>query len=284
MEPSSGSEVKENKVPPIPSLSMVLPNLKDPILKVLQAEPHRAFKAEELVQILKLSASKDPQKQLQTLEQVRSELQKLIEAGRITEVASGLFKARLFFDKEEFIEHALIGEMGNTTYRFQSPIFRLNIGVLSVYFIRYRKQGDWIATIRDTTIGKDYCLVRRLRDGTYTIGSRPAVTGEDRHLQIEGKYISKKHLTLTVSGDKINIEDQKTPNGTRIDFLTQEGVTHYEQVAEDFLQGTDTIGQMESVQRGRFVLERLLHDHQNFETSFFNAVVDLLLLQGPPKK
>ncbi len=262
----------------MPSPSMALPNLKDPILKVLQAEPHRAYKVDELVQILKLSSPKDPQKQLQAMEQIRSELQKLIEAGRITEVASGLFKARLFFDKEEFIEHALMGEMGNTFYRFQSPIFRLNIGVLSVYFIRYRKQGDWIATIRDTTIGKDYCLVHRLRDGTYTIGSRPAVAGEDHHLQIEGRYISKKHLTLTVSGDKISIEDQKTPNGTRIDFLTQEGLARYEQVARAFLQGTDPIGQKEPVKRGRFVLERLLQHHQNFETTFFNAVVDSLLL------
>jgi len=259
---------------------MALPNLKDQILKVLQAEPHRAYKTDELVQILKLSAPKDPQKQLQAVEQIRLELYKLIEAGRITEVASGLFKARLFFDSEEFIEHALMGEMGNTLYRFQSPIFRLNIGVLSVYFIMHRKQGDWIATVRDTTIGKDYCLVRRLRDGTYTVGSRPAVAGEDHHLQIEGRYISKKHLILTISSDKISIEDQKTPNGTRIDFLTQEGLVRYEQVAEAFLQSTDPINQKDPVKRGRFVLERLLQQHQNFETTFFNAVVDFLLLAG----
>lgn len=278
MEASPGSEVKENKAPPTLSPSIALPNLKDPILKVLQAEPHRAYKADDLVQILKLSAPKDPQKQLQAVEQIRSEFHKLIDAGRITEVASGLFKARLFFDKEEFIEHVLMGEMGNTLYRFQSPIFRLNIGVLSVYFIRNRKQGDWIATVRDTTIGKDYCLVRRLRDGTYTVGSRPAEMGEDHHLQIEGRYISKKHLTLMISGDKISIEDQKTPNGTRIDFLTQEGLARYEQVAEAFLRGTDSKNQRDPVKRGRFVLERLVHQHQNFETTFFSAVVDSLLM------
>lgn len=280
MESSPGSEVKENKAPQTLSPSMALPNLKDQILKVLQAEPHRAYKADDLVQILKLSAPKDPQKQLQAVDHVVSELRNLVEAGRITEVASGLFKARLFFDKEECIEHALIGEMGNTLYRFRSPIFRLNIGVLSAYFIKNRSQGDWIVTVRDTTIGKDYCLVRRLRDGTYTVGSRPALTGEDHHLQIEGRYIAKKHLTLTISGDEIGVEDHKTPHGTRIDLLTREGLARYQKVAEAFWEGTDPKDQKDPVKRGRFVLERLLHDHQNFETTFFSAVVDLLLIAG----
>jgi hypothetical protein len=173
--------------------------------------------------------------------------------------------------------------MGNTSYRFQSPIFRLNIGVLSAYFIRNRRQGDWVVTIRDTTIGKDYCLVRRLSDGTYTVGSLPAEANENRHLQIEGRYIAKKHLALTISGDQISVEDHQTPYGTRVDFLTQGGLVRYEQVAEAFLKDTDTQSQENPVKRGRFVLERLLHQHENFETTFFSAVVDLLLIASLKK-
>jgi hypothetical protein len=280
MEASSNAETKQTPAPTPKAPSAALADLKDPILKILQGEPHRGYRAEDLVQILKLSTPKDLQKQSQTVVKISADLRKLVEEGRITEIAPGLFKARLFFDKEERIEHALIGEMGNTFYRFQSPIFRLNIGVLSAYFIKNRCHGDWVVTVRDTTIGKDYCLVRRLRDGTYTVGARPAETGEDHHLQIEGRYIAKKHLTLTISSDEISVEDQKTPHGTRIDLLTQKGLARYEQVAEAFLQGTDSRDQKDPVKRGRFVLELLLNQHQNFETTFFSAVVDLLLLAG----
>lgn len=254
--------------------------MKDPILKVLEEEPHRAYTAEDLVPILKLSAPKDPQKQLQAMQQITSDLNKLVKEGLITEIASGLFKARLFFDKEENIEHAFIGGMGNTLYRFRSPIFRLNMGVLSLYFIKDKRRGDWMVTIRDTTIGKDYCLPRRLRDGTYLFGSRPPGMGEDHFLQIEGRYIAREHVTLTMTGDEISLEDHKTSSGTRIDHLTKEGLARYQEVAEAFLHETDPTDHKDVVKRGRFVLERLLHHHQNFETTFFSAVVDSLLIAG----
>ena len=280
MEPSPSAEIKEPQAATSQPPTAALPSLKDPILKVLQAEPHRAYKAEELVQILKLSAPKDPQKQLQAVEQIGSDLRKLREAGRVTEVDPGLFKARLFFEKEKSIEHALIGEMGNTLYRFQSPVFRLNIGVLSLYFIKDMKEGAWIVTVRDTTIGKDYCLVRHLRDGTYLIGSRSPGNGEENYLKIEGRYIAKEHLTLKISVDEIRIEDHKTPNGTRIDFLTPDGLARYQQCAQAFVRATDPKDQKDPVKRGRFALEQLLHHHQNFETTFFSAVVDSLLLNN----
>lgn len=251
--------------------------MKDPILKVLEGEPHRAFSAEDLVQILKLQSPKDPQKQLQAVQQTTSDLNQLVEEGQVTEIASGLFKARLFFDKDGNIEHVFIGGMGNTLYRFRSPIFRINIGVLSLYFIKDKRQGDWTVTVRDTTIGKDYCLVRRLRDGTYLLGSRPPGTSQDHFLQIEGRYIAKEHVTLTMTGDEIGVEDHNTPSGTRMDLLTREGLARYQQVAEAFLQKTDPADHKDIVKRGRFVLEQLLHHHQNFETTFFSTVVDWLL-------
>lgn len=256
------------------------PGLKDPILKVLEGEPHRAYTSEDLVQILKLQSSQDPQKQLQAVQQITSDLNRLVEEGQVIEIASGLFKARLFFDKDGNIEHAFIGGMGNILYRFRAPIFRLNIGVLSLYFIKDRRQGDWTVTVRDTTIGKDYCLARRLRDGTYLLGSRPPGTSEDHFLQIEGRYIAKEHVTLTMTGDEISLEDHKTSSGTRIDLLTSEGLACYQEMAEAFLQGTDPKEHKDPLKRGRFVLERLLSHHQNFETSFFGAVVDFLLLEG----
>ncbi len=254
------------------------PSLKDLIFKALEREPHRAFSVENLIQILKLQSPKDPQKQAQAVEQVTSNLRSLVEDGRITEVAPGLFKCRLFFELEKSIEHAYIGGMGNNRYRFKSPIFRLNIGVLSVYFIHDPQKKEWFLTVRDTTIGRDYCLVRRLRDGAYLFGSRPPAAGEENYVQIAGRYIEKKHLTLTVSGDEIGIEDYNTPNGTRIDLFTKDGLARYQQAARTFLNAAEPEGRKDPVKRGRFVLEQLLHHHQNFETTFFGAVVDSLLI------
>ncbi len=258
---------------------------KDPTLKCLLDDPHRAYTAEDLVKALTPpQVAKDPQKKAQAVEETTSRLCKLVEAGQAVRIGSGLFKARLFFDKEEKnIEHAFIGGMGNTLYRFRSRIFRLNIGVLSLYFIKDTRAGDWMVTVRDTTIGKDYSLRRRLRDGTYTFGSRAPEVGEDHYLQIEGKYIAKEHLTITISGDEVNVEDHNTLNGTRIDALTREGSARYEKVAGAFLQVTDPKDQKDPVKRGRFALEQLLHHHQNFETTFFSAAVDSLLLEGLQK-
>ena len=255
-------------------------SLKDMIFRPLEREPHRAFTVEDLLTLLKLQSPKDPQKQAQAVEQVTTHLRSLVDGGQITEVASGLFKCRLFFELEKNIEHAYIGGMGNNRYRFKSPIFRLNIGVLSVYFIKDPKKGDWFLTVRDTTIGRDYALVRRLRDGTYLFGSRPTAAGENNYVQIMGRYIEKEHLTLTISGDEIGIEDHNTPNGTRIDLLTKDGLVRYQQAARAFLKATEPQNQKDPVKRGRYVLEQLIQQHQNFETTFFGAVVDALLIAG----
>jgi len=204
----------------------------------------------------------------------------LADAGQVTEVADGIFKCRLFFESEKSIEHAFIGGMGNTRYRFKSPIFRLNIGVLSVYFIRDAKKGEWLITVRDTTIGKDYALVRHLRDGQYRIGNRPVGAEDKNYLQIAGRYIEKEHLALTIAGEDIRIEDQNTPYGTRIDLLTKEGLARYQQAARAFLKANDPAGQKDPVKRGRYVLEQFLHHHQNLETTFFGAVVDSVLMAG----
>ena len=137
-----------------------------------------------------------------------------------------------------------------------------------------------MVTIRDTTIGRDFSLTRRLRDGVYMIGSRPPEAGEVNYLQVEGRYIDKKQVTITLSGDEVGVEDHNTLNGSRIDLLTRDGLTRYEQLAEAFLRSTDPGEHKNIVKRGRFVLEKFLHSHQNFETSFFSAVVDSLLLTG----
>jgi hypothetical protein len=256
------------------------PSLKDLVFRALEREPHRAFSVEDLVQLLKLQSPKDPQKQAQAVEQVSSYLRQLADAGQVTEVADGLFKCRLFFESEKSIEPAFIGGMGNVRYRFKSPIFRLNIGVLSVYFIRDAKKGEWFITVRDTTIGKDYALVRHLRDGEYRIGNRPVGAEEKNYIQIAGRYIEKEHLTLSIAGEDVRIDDRNTPYGTRIDLLTKEGLARYREAARIFLKATDPSDQKDSVKRGRFVLEQFLHHHHNFETSFFGAVIDSLLMAG----
>ena len=257
---------------------------KDPVLKFLEADPHRAYTAEEVARSLTPQAVKDPQKKSQAVEEMTTGLRKLVEAGRVVETGPEFFKARLFFDKEEKnIEHAFIGGMGNTLYRFRSPIFRLNIGVLSLFFVRDTQAAVWMVTVRDTTIGRDYCLTRRLRDGVHIFGSRPPEPGEEHYLRIEGKYITKKHMTITIAGDEVSLEDHTTLHGTRIDLLTSEGLARYQQAAMDFLHHTDPQSQKDVVKRGRFLIDKLLHHHQNFETTFFGAVVDSLLLEGLPK-
>jgi len=263
---------------PSPAPAVPVLSLKDQIFRTLEREPHRAFTIEEMIQFLKLQSPKDPQKQAQAVEQVTGHLRRLVEEGPITEIAPDLFKCRLYFEIEKSIEHAYIGGMGNNRYRFKSPVFRLNIGVLSVYFIKDSKKGDWFITVRDTTIGRDYGLVRRLRDGIFLVGNRLPKAGEANFVQISGRYIEKEHLTLTIAGDEIGVEDHNSPNGTRIDLLTKDGLVRYEQAAKAFLKATDPKGQKDPVKRGRYVLEQLIQHHQNFETTFFGAVVDRLLI------
>ncbi len=259
------------------------PSTDDPIIKFFQAEPHRAYTAEDVVKALTPQLVKDAQKKDQAVGDMASGLRKMVEGGRLAEIADGLFKSRLFFDKEQNIEHAFVGGMGNTQFRFQSPIFRLNIGVLSLYFTKDMTAGTWRVTVRDTTIGKDYSLLRRLPDGTYVIGSERQAT-QPNYIQIEGKYIAKKHLTITLAGDTVSVEDHQTLNGTRIDCLTKDGLARYQAAAREFLGLSDAKDQRDPVKRGRFALERLLQQHQNFETSFFGSVVDSLLLAGGAPK
>lgn len=259
--------------------AVTAPEAKDPVLKFFHDDPHRAVTAEDLVRVFTPAVAKDPQKLAAASQEMTRKLHRLMEAGEITEVADGLYKARLFFDKERYIEHAFIGGMGNTHYRFRSPIFRLNIGVLSLFFIKDLGRGNWIVTIRDTTIGKDYSLIRRLEDGVYTFGNRPPEPGEERFLRIQGKYIAKTHMTVTISGEDIAVEDHKTLNGTRVDLLTKEGLSRYREVAREFLQRTDPRHHREPVVRGRFILDKLLQQHENYESGFFTAVVDSLLLE-----
>ena len=205
-----------------------------------------------------------------------SKLDKLIQGGQISEIDPGLYKLRLFFDPHQMIEHVFTGGMDNTLYSFQSPIFRLNIGVLSVFIIKDQKKADWIVTIRDATIGKDYCIPKRLTDGTYRIGSQSPGSDEKNFLEIRGRYIEKEHLTITISGEKIKVEDNKTLEGTRIDHLTPKGLDRYRELAKQFLKETKESDQENRAKRGRFVLDQFVQHHENIETGFFSATVDSL--------
>ncbi|HLG22293.1 MAG TPA: FHA domain-containing protein [Candidatus Manganitrophaceae bacterium] len=277
MEATPGLEAKEKPAAGRPAAPPA--DRKEQIRGVMKHEPHRAYAAEDLARVLKLQFPKDPQKQAEALKEITSHLHKLIEESEVTEVSQGVFKTRLFFDEEKNIEHAFIGGMGNTHYRFAAPIFRLNLGVLSLYFIHDKREGNWWVTIKDTTIGKDYSLTRRLQDGVHLFGSRPPQAGEENYLQIEGKYIAKNHGVIKIAGEQIQVEDHNTLNGTRIDFLTKEGLTRYRQAAGAFLKGVDPKAQRDPIARGRFALDQLIQHHQNLEITFFNAVVDSLLLE-----
>lgn len=248
------------------------------VLKCFQKEPDRSYTAEDLAKALKLLSPKDPQKQSQTICEIASCLKALVQEGQIREIAPSSFKKRRFFDKENNIEHAFIGGMGNSRYGFVSSIFRLNIGVLSLYFTQDVCKQEWRVKVKDTTIGKDYCLIPRLQGGVYHIGSAQAESGERNYFRIEGKYIAKRHMAIAISGIEINIVDNNTLYGTRIDHFTDEGLLNYQKLARTFLEQETEQGKMDPVRQGRFLLEQLIHRHLNFEAVFFGTVVDSLLL------
>ena len=250
----------------------------DPVLDKFKAEPHRAFEAGTLAKLINLKLAKDPEKLAEATKGMKSNLDNLIQVGQISEIDSGLYKLRLFFDPHQMIEHVFTGGMVNTLYSFQSPIFRLNIGVLSVFIMKDQKKADWTVTVRDSTIGKDYCLPQRLTDGTYIIGSKHPGPDQKNFLEIKGRYIDKKHLTMTISGDKIKTEDNKTLEGTRIDHFTPQGLDRYRELAREFLKETKESEQKNYSKRGRFVLNQFIQHHENIETSFFNCTVDSLLV------
>lgn len=248
----------------------------DPVLSKFKGDPHQAFSTEDLVRALEPKSSRDPEKLAAASENFKKKVQRFVDEGHLREVGPGLFKARLFFDAEKRIEHAFTGGFGNTVYSFSASLFRLNIGVLSIFFVKDQQQDDWIVTIRDTTIGKDYCLPRRVRDGQYAIGRHPPKPGEENYFQVEGRYIDKRHMMFTLSGDKIDVEDNRTLSGTRIDHLTGKGIAQYRELAKQYLKQVNAQEQGNVVKRGRFVLDQLQNHHQNFESAFFGAVVDSL--------
>lgn len=251
---------------------------KDQTQRVLFQDTHRAYTAEDVMKILKLASPKDLEKQSQVLEQIAACFASLKNEAVIREVAPNLLKVRLYFDKEKSIEHAYIGGMGNTLYRFNALIFRLNIGVLSILFVRNESQKNWRVSVADPTIGKNYSLLRQLCDGVHVFGTAPelGVDGKTGWV-IDGKYINKNHTTITLTGDQIFVEDHRTLRGTRIDHLTEAGFADYLNAASAFLKSADR--PRDIVKRGRFALEQLLHHHKNFELSFFNAAVDFILLK-----
>ena len=255
----------------------MLPNMKQVIQKILSTEPHRVQTKETLMKLLKLLNLKDPQKQAENEQKLMSELVSLTKDGFAMEIDEGLFKARVFLDKDKDIEHVYIGGMGNTRCRFNASIFRINMGVLSVYFALNKKTGYWRMMVRDSTIGRDYGIVRRLRDGTFLFGNRPLKKDETDYLQIKGRYIEPEQLTLTLSGENLLIEDQKTPSGTRIDFFVPSGLSRYQKAAEAFMKSVPASKHRDGIARGRFVMDQVIKNHQNYEVVFFGVVVDAFL-------
>jgi hypothetical protein len=253
--------------------------LEGKVRNAFQVDPHRAYSAESLMQALKLASPKDPVKQAAVLAQVQSCFSVLSKEGLTREVAPSVFKTRLFFDEEHNIEHAYIGGMGNTRYAFDAPIFRLNIGVLSLFFFKNEKANWWRVCVNDATIGKNYCLFQFLAEGRHVFGTSPEKGEAKSAWSIEGKYIEKTHVTVILSPTRVDVSDHRTLRGTRIDHLTESGVSHYLDVAEQFLRSTSQADWGNAIKRGRFVLEQLIHHHKNFETSFFNVALDCLLLK-----
>jgi hypothetical protein len=260
-------------------MEVVSTEQKSKIWQILEQEPHRVFAAETLAVTLKPAAAKDPKQQQQCISEVTADLNRLVEEGKVREVADGLFKARLFTNETQHIEHAFIGGMGNTLFRFRSPIFRLNIGVISMFFIKDQKENNWIVLVRDTTAGTSYCLRVRLKDGTYRFGSEVQRTGEKDYMPIVGRYIEKQHVTVTLRGEDVLVEDLKTGRGSRVDLLTERGLAQYQEVAGEFLKTLDSSRLWDPVSRGRYVLEQLLQHKRNFEVTFFGAAVDSALLK-----
>ncbi|MEK7747669.1 MAG: hypothetical protein AAB300_01140 [Nitrospirota bacterium] len=250
---------------------------KGQVSRTVFQDTHRGYTAESILRVLKLLSPKDLEKQARALGEASTALSTLKSEGVIREIAPNLFKVRLYVDEDKRIEHAYIGGMGNTLYRFDGLIFRFNIGVISVLFVRNEKDKNWRVSVADPTIGKNYSLVKPLHDGVHAFGTAPEKVEGKIAWVIDGKYIAKSQMTLTLTADHIEVEDHRSPRGTRIDHLTDEGHAAYLEVADAFLKSTDA--PKDSIKRGRFVLEQLLNHHKDFELSFFNAAVSFLLLK-----
>lgn len=252
----------------------------DKIWKTLQQDPHRLFSPEDLAAVINPAAARKPEQRQPLVEEIKAKLQALVREGEVREAADGLFKARLFTEEGRYIEHAFLGGMGNTLFRFYSPLFRLNIGVLSVFFIRPQDAGHWLVLIKDATAGTAHCLVHWLKDGAYRIGGE-APEGEKNALRIPGRFIEPHHLNIALQDDRIQVEDQMTAKGTRVDLLTEQGLKKYRELAADYLAKTkDSLERWDPVSRGRYVMDQLLKHHQSLEVAFFGAAVDAALCQG----
>jgi hypothetical protein len=252
---------------------------KSKIWQILEQEPHRVFGPQTIATTLKPGGIKDPQQQQQFINDIVTDLNKLVKEGMAREVADGLFKTRLFTNETKHIEHAFIGGMGNTLFRFQSPVFRLNIGVISMFFVRSQKEGNWMVLVRDTTAGTFYCLRVRLKDGTYRFGNGDEGAGEKDYISIVGRYIEKQHVIVTLHGENVLVEDLKTGRGSRVDLLTEEGLAQYQGAVGEFLKMVDPSRLWDPVSRGRYVLDQVLQHKRNLEVTFFGAAVDSVLLQ-----
>ncbi len=256
----------------------VAPDLKERIWSTLSAEAHQAYSSSDFLPILRMKSPKDPQKEAKNREEILAQMKTLAEEGLAVEVADGVFKARLYFDGDQkLVEHAYIGGTLNVHYRFQSSFFRINVGVLSIFFFRPEKGNVWKARVKDSTLGREYMLLEELKDGTYVLGSKSDGSHGENFIKVEGRYIEKSQLTIEVAGESVRLEDQTTPAGTRVDILTPKGAEAYRKAARSFLKETDSKDHKNVVKRGRFTFQQLSDTHVDFDTGLFGAVVDSLL-------
>lgn len=253
------------------------PDIKGRIWKTLQSTSHQAYSSAELIPILKMKSPKDPEKEAKNRELILEEMKKLSSEGLAVEVADGVFKERLYFDGDQkLVEHVFIGGTLNLHYRFKSSFFRLNIGVLSIFFFRSEK-GVWKGRVKDTTVGKEFFLSEELKDGTYLFGSKGPGSGTETFIKIDGPYIEKSHVAVEFTGEEVRLEDQVTTTGSRADILTPKGGEAYREAARTFLEETDPKDHRNVVKRGRFSFQQLADKHVDFDTGLLGAVVDSLL-------
>jgi hypothetical protein len=252
---------------------------KTKILELLSKDPHRAFEAENLLTSIKPAAAKDPQQKQEVINEIKSDLTRLVEEGKVREVHDGVFKLRIFTNETKQIEHVFIGGMGNTYFRFKSPIFRLNIGVMAVFFIKGKPGSGWMILIRDSTAGTSYCFPRWLSNKVYHLGNREAAGEEEDFVPIIGRYVEEEHVKIGIQDDLIDIEDKKTLTGTRVDLLTEEGYIQYHKAVQDFMKNTDASRVWDPVTWGRYIMDQLLKNKINYEATFFGATVDSMVLQ-----
>ncbi|HEY5648981.1 MAG TPA: hypothetical protein VIU33_05750, partial [Nitrospiria bacterium] len=213
------------------------PDLKDRIWKTLEAEGHRAYSSADFLPILRMKSPKDPEKEAKNREQILGHLREIAGERMAVEVSDGVFKARLYFDgNQKLVEHAFIGGTLNTHYRFESSFFRLNLGVLSIFFYRPEKGNIWKALVKDITLGREYVLSDELKDGLYYLGSAPGKTDKKSFLEVKGLYIEKPHIAIELSGESVRLEDQGTATGSRVDTPTPEGMKVYRKAARTFLE------------------------------------------------